>query len=111
AQVMAALAPVEARPAERSPLLRGVRGVDAERRQRLGTGVGEEEAAGAIGQPPARDEPVEGEHAELAGEVVVADARLAQRRLARPGDEPDRAGAKGHAHQRLEETGDVAAGE
>src|SRR6185369_15785902 len=108
---MAALAPIEARPAEGAPFAGRERGVDAELGEPVGAGVGEKETASAFGEPAAREEAVVGENAELAGEVVVADARLPQRRLARPGDEADRAGAKGDPHQRLEEPGDVAAGE
>ena len=57
AEVMAALAPVEARAAERAPPLRGQRRVDAERGEAGGAGVGEEQAAGALGEPAARDRP------------------------------------------------------
>jgi hypothetical protein len=88
-------APVEARPAESAALVRGTRRINPERRQPVGAGVGEKEAAGLVAEQAAGDQAVVDDDAELAGEVVVADAGLPERRLARPGQETQRAGAKG----------------
>ena len=69
--------------------------------QAVPAGVMRNPAASALNQqPPAHQGFAHREHAELAGEVVVAHARLAQRRLARARSAHG-AGAKGHAHQRL----------
>jgi len=39
--------------------------------------------------------------------MVVTASRLAQGRIARTRDQPYRAGAKSHPHERFEQTGDV----
>ena len=54
---------------------------------------------------------VEHLHAEIAGEVVVADARAAQRRILRPGAHAHVADARGQPLQHFEHAGDVLAGE
>ena len=54
---------------------------------------------------------VEHLHAEIAGEVIVADPRAPQRRLLRPGAHAHVAGALGQARKPFEHMGDVGAGE
>ena len=48
------------------------------------------------------------EHAKFARQMVVADARLAQRRLARTGTHANRAGTIGDAHEAFQQMRDVA---
>ena len=54
---------------------------------------------------------VEHLHAEIAGEMVVADPRAAQRRILRPGAHAHVAGARGKAGKPLQHAGDVGIGE
>ena len=53
---------------------------------------------------------VEHLHAEIAGEMVVADPRPAQRRILRPGAHPHVAGARGKAGEPFEHAGDIGIG-
>ncbi len=109
-QVMAAHAPVEAGAAKRA-----ARGALLERDPQLG----EESASRGRETQHAIDAPQEAppleaferEHAEVAREVVVAHARLAQRRLARARAQANGARAVRNAHQVLEELRHVAIGE
>ena len=54
---------------------------------------------------------VEHLHAEIAGEMIVADPRAAQRRILRPGAHAHVAGARGEALEALEHAGDIGVGE
>jgi len=51
------------------------------------------------------------QHAQLPGEVVVTDTRLAQRRVARAYARAGFIGSWRHAHQRLEDLRHIGAGE
>ncbi len=50
---------------------------------------------------------VEHLHAEVAGKVIVADPRVAQRRVFRTGTDPQMAGTRGEAFEAFEHRGDV----
>ncbi len=58
-----------------------------------------------------RSHAVEHLHAEIAGEVVVADAGAAQRRILRPGAHAHVAGAGGDALQAFQHIGDIGVAE
>ena len=110
-EMVAALAPVEARPAK-GALLAGERlRVDGEPREPALARSGEPEAVGAIDQRARPQEALVNAHADFSREVVVAHPRLAQGGLARTRPRPDGAGAKRDAHQRFEQMRDVAIGE
>ncbi len=53
---------------------------------------------------------VEHLHAEIAGEVIVANPRAAQRRILWPGANAHMTGARGKARKPLQNAGDVGAG-
>ncbi len=59
----------------------------------------------------ARAHGVEHLHAEIAGEVVVADPRAPQRRISRPGAHAHVAGPRGKARKAFEHARDVVVGE
>src|SRR3546814_2139171 len=59
----------------------------------------------------ARDQRVIDQHAEFAGEMVVADARLAQRRFARARTQTHGTDAIGDTHQAFQKLRNVALGE
>src|SRR5688572_250319 len=69
------------------------------------------QAALAVAHEASLLEALEHEDTQFAREVVVADARLAQRRLARARLEPHGAGAIRHAHDALQQLGNVVVGE
>src|SRR6516164_11837526 len=99
--MMAPNAPVEAGTGERSPLPRERVDVDSELpAETLAVGSQfQRRAAGTQPAPPI--ETVEHQHAEVAGEMVVADACLAQRGLARARANAHGAGAIRDTHQAL----------
>src|SRR5258706_13615756 len=102
-EMVAAHAPVEAGPAHWTALLRQRREVDADLAAILPALRGElEPGVGRAHELPLL-EAIEREHAEIAREVVVADARLAQRRLARARAHAHPAHPIRDAHQALEE--------
>ena len=109
-KMMAALAPVEAGPAKRAALA-----ATARHRCRTRPASPCRRASGAGSRRRREHAPLDQafvhRDAELAGEVVVADARLAQRRLARPRAQAQRPGAKSHTHERFEQLRHIAAGQ
>ena len=62
-------------------------------------------------QQPLLFHAVEHLHAEIAGEMIVADPRAAQRRILRSGPHPHMAGTRGNALKSLEHAGDIGVGE
>src|ERR1700733_830375 len=54
---------------------------------------------------------VEHLHAEIAGEMIIADPRAAQRRILRPGAHAQVTGARGKTLKALEHAGDIRVGE
>ena len=102
-EVMAAFAPVEAGLADRPARMRQRLGVDL---QRLGHEAlalaGEFDRLLGLPDQPLLAQAVEHLHAEIAGEMVVADPRPAQRRLLRPGAHAGMAGALGQAREAFE---------
>jgi hypothetical protein len=64
-----------------------------------------------VTQQPLPRHAVEHLHAEIAGEMVVADAGTAQRRLFRPRSHPHVTGARGKAGEPLEHIGDIGIGQ
>ena len=60
---------------------------------------------------PLPHQAVEHLHAEIAGQVIVADPGAAQRRVLRPGAHAHVAGARGKPRQPLEHDGDIGPGE
>ncbi len=84
-------------------------GVDAHCGEESPATRGQPQAVAAGAEQPPLLQSVENEHAELARQVVVADACLAQRRLARTRANARRAGPVGDAHETLEQVRDVAA--
>src|SRR6202020_1122205 len=93
--MMAPLAPVEAGLAQRSTRMR-----EAFRRYLQGLGQealalgGQFDVVLALPQQPLFFHAVEHLHAEIAGEMIVADPRVAQRRILRPGAHAQVTGAR-----------------
>ena len=110
-EMMATHAPVEAGTAQRAPLALEAVDVDAERGEKRMTDRGQHHFAVTLAQRAAEDESVVDLHAGLAGQVVVADARASQRRLARPGPDARRTAPRRDVHQALEGVRDLMAGE
>src|SRR5688572_14573221 len=110
-EMVAAHAPVEAKPAGGTARVAMRFGIDAERGTETLARRGELQAALAMAHESPLLETLEHEDPELAREVVVADARLAQRRLARARLQPHGARAVRHAHHALQQLGDVVVGE
>src|ERR1700689_2625020 len=106
--MMAALAPVEAGLAQRATGMR-----EAFRRYLQALGP-EAAALGvqfdlvlALPQQPLFFHAVEHLHAEIAGEMIVADPRAAQRRILRPGAHSQVTGARGKTLKALQHAGDI----
>ncbi len=65
----------------------------------------------ALAHQPLLFHAVEHLHAEIAGQMIVANPRPAQRRILRPGAHTHVAGARGKTREALQHAGDVGAGE
>src|ERR1700722_5819867 len=65
----------------------------------------------ALSQHPLLLHAVEHLHAKIAGEMVVADPRAAQRRILRPGADAQGAGARGKPLKALQHARDIRVGE
>src|SRR3984957_8374698 len=107
-QMMAPLAPVQAGLAYRAARMgqRLGRDLQALGQEALALG-GELNVLLLLPDQPLASHAVEHLHAEIAGEMVVADPRAAQRRLLRPGAYPHMAGARGKALEALQHAGDI----
>src|SRR5208282_2441818 len=101
--------PIEATPAERAAVPREGGELDAEGGDEARPLARETQLALAELEQPAACEAVEELHAELAGKMVVADARMAQGRVLGSGARAQLAGAGGEPHQPLEHGGDIRA--
>src|SRR4051812_49229697 len=110
AEMRPPFAPVEAETADRAPPPRQLIEVHAEPGEKGLPRARDDDVLLALHQRLAAERLEQG-NAALAGQMVVADTGLAQRRVARSGADPDRAGALRQAHQRLERFGDVGAGQ
>ena len=110
-EMMAALAPIQTGMAKLAPL-QGQRGrVDPQLPQQAVAGGGENQAVARRRERAPGQQALVDRHAQFAGEVVVAHARLAQRRFARTQPVPQRTGPESDAHQGLEQLGDIAVGQ
>src|SRR5207245_1056224 len=111
-EVMTAFAPVETGLADRSSRMRQRLRVDL---QRLGhealAFAGEFDVLFCLPDQPLLAQAVEHLHAEIAGEVIVADPRPPQRRLFWSCTHAGVAGTLGQARKPFEHMGDVGAGE
>ena len=105
AEVMATLAPIETRAAQRSALGAERCDVDAERRKESAPASLSSGPSLADAHQAALSETVVGEHAELAGDVVVAHTRFAHQRVART-ERSRRCAPVGDADQTLEQVGE-----
>src|SRR3984957_19693536 len=110
--MMAPLAPVEAGLA-----LGGTWVGEALRRDLQGLGQetlalrGQLDVVLALSQQPLLLHAVEHLHAEIAGEMIVADPRAAQRRILRPGAHAQVTGARGKPLKAFQHPGDIRVGE
>ena len=109
--MMAPYAPVETCATQRAPFAREIADIDAELIAELVTASRKREAGAAGFQYTLLFERIEREHAKLAGQMVVADARESQRRLAWARAKANRAGSIRDAHQIFEQLADIAVGE
>jgi NIPSNAP len=109
--VVATLAPVKTGPAQHATAGIDREHIDASAPEPLGPASAQlQGVCGALYYTVAR-EFLESPYTELTGQVVVANPSVPQSRFAWAGDQPHSAGAKGDAHQRLEQPGDILIGE
>src|SRR6266542_1743041 len=109
--MMAPYAPVETWATQRAPFAREVADIDAELAKIFAAATRDFETIAPRFQYTLLLERVERKHAELTGQMVVADTRESQRRLARTGAKTNRAGSIGDPHQVFEQLADIAIGE
>lgn len=110
-KMMAALAPIEASFAENAPSRCEAVGVDTDLAEQRLTDGGELQAIGMRYQCASLQQAFVDQHTQLTGEVIVANARLAQRRLARAGAKAHCAGPERDPHQRFEKMRDIIVSE
>jgi len=109
---MAAFAPVEAGLAHGAARVRQRFGVDLQRLGHEALALASEfDVLFCLPDQPLLAQAVEHLHAEIAGQMIVADPRPPQRRLFRSGAHAGMAGALGQASKAFEHMGDVGAGE
>src|SRR5262249_56156035 len=107
-EVASPFAPIETRPAQRTPP--AFEGID------IDTGLGEKPPAAcrhaqriaATGEQPALHEPVEHSDRQIACKMVIAGARLAQFGIARTGANAGVAGTGSHPNQPFKRAPDLS---
>src|SRR5271156_5787314 len=109
--MMAAGAPIETCPAKRTTTLRQNLGIEPDIAAESLAQLGELQIATDKAQQPLLLEADKYEHTQLAGKMVIANARLAQSGLARARTDAHRSGAVGYPHKALEKLRHVAVGE
>ena len=110
--MMAPLAPVEAGLAHRTARMGETVGgyLQVLRQKPLALG-GQFDVLFSLPDQPLRFHAVEHLHAEIAGQMVVANPRAAQRRILRPGTHAHVTGARRQTREALEHAGDIRIGE
>ena len=98
-KVVPSLAPVETGATKRAALVLQSGSIDAGFFEKSPAIRGKRESVSAQRERAAFEEALKDLHTQFAGEVVVANARLAQGWIARTGPQAQRTRAKSHPHQ------------
>ena len=109
--MIAAHAPIQTRPAQRTPLLRKCLDVDPKLQTELSSLRGEFESLVSRPQVAPLFKTVKDKHTQFTRKMVIANARLSQRGFSGAGANPYCAYAIGNTHETFKKLGHVGLGE